>query len=127
MWYSSLYDSTRELLWGWMRATDAQAIAQERASRQLAAPYGAIAVGPGAFDPFVKAATAQEYLSALRRGSNPVQALEAAKAHGRLCVAKHNSQRPNDIHWQRWEGTADAGLEHLHRSLLATLQGVSHG
>lgn len=124
-WYKNLPDVDRENLFAWMRGTDERAMADEARSRALEAPYGTIAVGAGAFDPWLKGETAQEYLRELRRGSNPSGALTAALAYARECVAKHNAKRPRDANWARWEGTADAGLEGLHRSLLTVLESTS--
>lgn len=121
-WHETLDEHTRSRLYAWMRRTGERIMASERASRALQPECGTmLAVGAAAFDPWLDAEVAEEYLRCLRRGLDPAGALAGAKAHARLCVARHNAQRKRDACWQRWEGTADAKLDHLHRTLLADL------
>lgn len=121
-WYLSLTSAQREALFEWMRRTADRALKDAEHARSLEAPLGEIAVGAGAFDPFLRAEGAQEYLSALRRGRDPDEALEEAKQWGSSAVAVHNAKRPKDATWQRWEGSGSDALEGLRRSLLRAIE-----
>jgi hypothetical protein len=120
-WYASITLERRKKLFGWMRATEAAAMRELRASRALEPAVGEIAVGAGAFDRFIQGEAPAEYLRALRRGKSPDEALAQAKAFARESVAKHNEKRARDVNWQRHAETADAKLEHLHRTLLEAI------
>jgi len=121
MYYKALNKESREKLFSWMRKTHIIAQAYDKQARSLEAPQGYIAVGAGAFDQFIRAATSQEYLSVLRRGGTPDEAWKSSKKLACLCVEKHNAKRPKDVNWQRWEGTADAFIDDLHRSLISNM------
>ncbi len=118
VWHETLSPEARETLFTWMRAAGRKARGLQLRSRELEAPQGQLAVGAGAFDPFLQAAMAQEYLSALRRGADSAGALASASAYGALCVRKHNAKRPKDAQWQRSACSGTSALEILHRSLL---------
>lgn len=119
LYYETLNERKREALFAWMRMTDTIAREYETKARSLEAPYGTVPVGAGAFDAWIRGSTAQEYLSVLRRGGTPDDAWKAAKQYAHLCVGKHNAKRPKDVNWQRWEGTAGAFIDDLHRSLIS--------
>lgn len=42
-------------------------------------------------------------------------AVDHAKGYARSLIKSHNAQRPKDINWQLWEGTADTSLENILR------------
>ena len=119
-WLASLDDAKREQVFAWMRATGEKSLKEMERSRFLLSG-GGIPVGAAGFDHFLTGNTVDEYLSALRNGFDPATALTRAKDMGRICVQKHNAQRKRDVCWQRYEASADTGLEHLHRTLLAIL------
>lgn len=121
-WFETLANHEQEKLFAWMRKIGDCAMREEQRARELSPPPGCIAVGAGAFDHFVRGASMHAFLAALRQGKNPVGALETAKDYARVCVEKHNAKRLLDVNWQRWEGTADAMLEELHRSLQRGLE-----
>lgn len=133
-WLATLADPVREAVFAWMRETGNTSLRDTREGQWLyggqnahgQGPVDTIPVGADHFDSFIKGETAEEYLRVLRRGGDPRAALVGAKAHARLCVAKHNAQRSRDVHWQRWEGTADSSLDHLHRMLIAALGRVGY-
>ncbi len=113
-YFESLNEEDRETLFSHMRHIDQGAQRLEAEHRRLSPRYGQIAVGAGAFDPWLKSAVMQEYLSSLRKGQTPIQAKVKAIEYGRLCVQKHNEKR-KDINWQRWIDSGTALAEQLYR------------
>jgi hypothetical protein len=60
-----------------------------------------IPVGAAGFDDLMQAEVRRDFLEAIRTGSTPEDAADIAKERAESYVAKHNAQRPGDIHWQR--------------------------
>lgn len=107
-WYKTLPDP--EPVFVVMRAIEAQATALAQEARHLAGPGDRMAVGPGAFEPQLHAEALWAFLRHLRKGATPEDALTLAEADLVKVVKHHNSLRPNDFAWQRWEG---AGASYL--------------
>ena len=114
-YFETLTETDRENLFAFMRQLDKEIERLEASHRQLSPSYGQVAVGAAHFDPWLRADTTREYLNALRKGSDPDDALAQALLYGRFCVAKHNKKRPKDINWQRWEDSAESHLQAIHR------------
>ena len=116
-WMGQLSKEKQEKLFVWMRAQWDKAAAHERRAQSLSPRGGAIAVGAAHWDAWIQGEAIHEFLRRLREGDTPKQALKNAKEWAHGAVAAHNAKRPKDVNWKRWEGTADGGLETLHRSL----------
>ena len=75
-----------------------------------------IAVGAGNIEYRWKAEGMLDVLRSVKRGMSITAAVDAAKQTAHETVEKHNQRRKN-IHWQRWEGTADSNIVHAGRLL----------
>jgi len=114
-YFEELDPVSREALFSYMRKLDKEAQRYESEHRRLSPRHGELSVGSAAFDPFLKSAVTDEYLSALRKGETPDEAEATAIDYGRLCVKKHNEKR-KDINWARWIDSGTAHAENLHRN-----------
>jgi hypothetical protein len=121
-WYKTIDDTKREKIFAIMRQADETTERLYGEGRRLMAPSGSVSVGAGAFDPFIKAEAASNYLSGLRKGMAPAQAEAYALAETQKAVEIHNSRRPKDINWKRWEGTGSEVIANLHRRILQAIK-----
>lgn len=122
-WLLSLSVEQRYRALSEMRRIDTESEKLERESQGLAPCYGEIAVGAGAFDPFVRSYGLESFLSEIRRGRSPSEAKEQAQKAMREAVAKHNVKRPKDMHWQRHEDTGQDWLSDQINRFVQAVQG----
>lgn len=114
-YFETLSPDGRRALYTFMKFIDGEVDYCLEEHRRLSPRQGEVAVGAAHFDPWLRAAVTQVYLSGLRVGKTPNDARDGAIKHGWLCVKKHNEKRPKDINWQRWEDSGKAVAENLHR------------
>jgi hypothetical protein len=114
-YHEGLSFGDREELFEFMRKLGSERCRYESEARKLCPRFGEIAVGSAHFDPFVRQAVIEEFLSQLRKGATPEEARDRTIEYGRKCVAVHNAKRPKDINWARWSDTATDFVERLHR------------
>lgn len=78
----------------------------------------AIPVGATHMDSFLRCEAAMDFLRCLRQGCAPAEAEEKAKTLSTLAVKIHNSRRPKDINWARWDQTEYANIETYARRII---------
>jgi hypothetical protein len=116
-WLKNLSEEKREEIFSWMRERGEEAAGFGQRARERMPRAGEIAAGAAFFDPWLKGEVIHEFLSALRRGSNPFEAKATVKVFARMAVNKHNA-KSKDVNWKRWEGTADDDIERLFAGLM---------
>lgn len=77
-----------------------------------------IAVGAEGINYRWAADAGRVFLEQIEAGKTPQEAGEIAKQQARQWIAKHNSRRPKDRAWQRWEGAADSNIDTYVRMLV---------
>lgn len=86
---------TEKMLSG-MRTVRGRSDAFLSESQRLSPKNGAIAVGMGHNEAFIKGEALAVFLRELSRGETPSAALEKARSEGRVMVALANSRRPRE-------------------------------
>jgi hypothetical protein len=114
-WLYDLKEPTRSRVLEEMRGLWGKA--QEASDRhyKLQAPRCTLAVGSADFDDFLKSEVLFKFLRGLNDGDFPSIAAHKAREYGKLCVRVHNSRRPKDRSWQRWEQSGDQWVENAER------------
>lgn len=121
-WFDTLSHEKRDRLFAWMRSTEERALSWGKQALEHSPRSGEIAVGAAFFDYFLRSEGMEQFLSGLRRGYTPEQALERAKQWSEDAVNAHNAKRPKDVCWRRWEKSGQANLDSLHTSCLRALE-----
>lgn len=112
-WFETLPEKFKTALFETMRQIDEEADCARAEFDRLRPQHGEIAVGAGHFDHWITAEGRLSFLRFLREGNDPDEAARLAKEHCSQCVTIHNSKRPKDVNWQRWEGTQDSRIDTL--------------
>lgn len=116
-WLGTLSDETRERVFSSMRSIDLESNRYLNNAARLRAPAGSIPIGAAGFDEMIRYEILASYLRAIRKGSSPSEAENAAKLEARDIVESHNKQR-SDVTWKRWSATAESTLEYQHGKMI---------
>ena len=118
-WFERFGLDGRVRIFAAMRALDAEYYAHLAKARASQAPAWTLDVGPGQFDVVLDAEICREFLAALRKGADPETAGVATREAATAAIKKHNANRPNDVHWQRWTGGGQPAIDNLVRRFKA--------
>ncbi len=122
------WHADREAVFQSMRDLQTKVDASYQQLKRLQPKSGTIGVGNADFDPQLNAAIGESYLSTIRKGGTPDQALAAATASGNETVQKWNSQGSKGrasfggketLH--RWEGAGQSIAENIHRIFIQSV------
>lgn len=119
----------RENVFAAMRRLDEWCQYHRNQAQSLCPPYGTISLGSADFDHLLNAVVGEEYLRALRRGSNPSTALALATTAGTKAVRQWNNHGHGNrafiigrFELQRWQGTGEAEARSVHELFLIWLK-----
>ncbi len=105
-----------------MREADSRAETYDKRYRELAPPFGSIAVGGAAWDEFGKANAIREFLRSIRNGKDIQEALVEAKMSATDSVQKWNASRGKDYHTHRAKTMFDSLLFSLSHTFQDAIQ-----
>jgi hypothetical protein len=95
-WYAAHGERIQDAIFAEMRRLDDYAQRTLGQRQRLEPPYGSIAVGAAALDPFLRGQSLAHFLDQIRRGRSPDDAGDSAKRWARGAVSTHNAKRPKD-------------------------------